>query len=599
MATRGAPTRSARRHDRQGARSRLTVIRLDCGQGLSVLVAPLLRTGDTVRTLPDLRARVRVTGASVEARWPDGVVLQLRATRGPHWRLAVRAGSRKNLVVDALGTRLLFPDATRLLVDGYHSWDWAGTRDATVPGHGWWGAIWGSPGGSPALAVALDAAPSLGALSLAWDGEGHLDATSVGDPVQLRDASGEPTPLRRRVRAGEVLSADALSVGRVDRRLASGAGVPRLRPGDRRPRPRRAGWMSWNCLGPDVCGADVVDAAATLVPEGGIALLDDGWMSRWGDWDERDDFDMFIADLAAAVTGIGRVLGLWVAPFVIDQGSYFGSDHPDLMLKGPGGEPLVHERPPAPKWTLDASSRKALAYLAWLGRRLGHLGVGALKIDFLYAGAVPGNRNQAMSGVRALRRGVKALVDAYRSTAPRGAVVWACGAPAPPLVGLVDSCRSGGDAVINVPAVRAAPPPRPWFVHGETILRAQTRNLAARSWLWGSTMPPDFDAVTMGSVGLHEPVDDLTLRAWLELAVRGGGSLLDSDEPSGSSVGPDRLEQLRRAQLLVSGRPSRPVRPLDPLELAPASMTDDNFLSWPAELPDEWEPFRPRSGQLR
>jgi len=571
----------------------LTVLRLDCGRGLSVLAAPLLRIDDTLRTLPDARARVRTTRASVEARWPDGVVLHLRATRGPRWRLSVRVATRKSLVVDALGTRLLLPEATRLLVDGYHSWDWAGTRDATAPGHGWWGAIWGSDRAAPAVAVALDAPPELGALALAWDGAGHLDATSVGDPVQLRDATGAPTPLGRPLRAGEVLAADPLVVRGLDRRICAGAGLPLLRAGDRRPRPRRGGWMSWNCLGPDVCGADVVDAAATLVPEGGVALLDDGWMSRWGDWEERDDFDMSMADLAAAVSGIGRVLGLWVAPFIVDPDSRFAAENADLMVRGPGGDPLVHHRAPAARWSLDASSRRALFHLARLGRMLGQVGVGALKIDFLYAGALPGDRVGETSGVAALRRGVKTLVDAYRAAAPRGAVVWACGAPAPPLVGLVDACRSGGDSVINVPEVRAEPPPRPWFVHGERVVRAQTRNLAARSWLWGSTVPPDVDAVTLGSVGLHEPVDDAAMRRWLELAVRSGGPLLDADDPSGSSVGPDRLELLRRAQAQVSGRPPRPARPLDPLELAPTPMSDDTFLCWPAGVPKAWETFSP------
>src|SRR5205807_13664 len=160
------------------------------------------------------------------------------------------------------------------------------------------------------------------------------------------------------------------SLTALDPTEAAGVGVPRLGPDDHHPRPRTAGWMSWNCLGPEVCGADVLEAATTLVPEGGVALLDDGWMPRWGDWHERDDLDTSIADLAAAVRESGRTLGVWVAPFLVDPSSQLAAERRDLLLLGAGGGPVVDARPTPPQWVLDASRRTVREHLAALGARL-------------------------------------------------------------------------------------------------------------------------------------------------------------------------------------------------------------------------------------
>jgi hypothetical protein len=166
--------------------------------------------------------------------------------------------------------------------------------------------------------------------------------------------------------------------------------------------------------------------------------------------------------------------------------------------------------------------------------------------------------------------------------------VWACGSPAAPLVDLVDACRSGGDSVVNVPNRGAEPPPPPWFLFGEATVRAQARNLGARAWLWGATVPPDVDAVTLGGLAGRPPGDGPTARAWLELGVRSGGPLLIADAPA-LSLPAARTRALRAAQAAVAGRSARPRRPLDPLEPAPAPMEDDDFLDWPAALPIAWE----------
>jgi alpha-galactosidase len=549
-------------------------------------VAPLFEVGGEVRTLPDPRARVTLRStAAVDAVWPDGVRAHLGAradARG--YRMDCSVSSDKSAVtVGALGVRILGLSATRVLVDGYHSWDWAGVRDAAGSGRAWWGAVWGDPGGAQTT-VALDAPPRLGPLMLRWNNGASLGAFSAGAPDQLGHATGEPRLLGVALAPGATLRGDPIRIAPLDRRSAHGVGLQQLRAADRRPAARTAGWMSWNCLGPQACAADVIDAARTLAPPGGLVLLDDGWMPHWGDWQERDDFDSTLAGLAHAVHASGRRFGLWLAPFLVDPESLAANEHRGLLLCDESGAPVTTIRPARSQFVLDASLPATRAHLHALGRRMGRLGIDALKLDFLYAGALPGARGAGTSDIAALRAGVAALARGFRTHAPRGNRILACGAPAAPLVGLVDACRSGDDAVANIPSAGVPAPPHPWFVHGEALVRAQARNLAARAWLWGSTVPPDVDAVTLAEVGDMPAPDTSSVRRWLQLAVRSGGPLLDADAPDGR-LGSARLRMLRATQRAVLHQRPSPARPADPLDGSAVTDDDAGFHDYPETLP--------------
>jgi hypothetical protein len=576
------------RRVRSGAAETAELIELRLGGGRAE-VGPLLEVGGEMRTLPDARARVVRRGAALEAAWPDGLRVRLRArAQGRGFRLDCSVSSDRAVLVGAIGVRVLGLPATRMLVDGYHSWDWAGVRDAAGSARGWWGGVWGTPGGV-CTTVALDAPPRLGPLLLRWNDGRSLGAMSVGAPPQGMHATGEPQLLGFALPAGEVLHGDPIRLAPLDRRSPWGVGLPRLRAADHAPARRVAGWMSWNCLGAAVTAADVVEAAASLVPPGGLALLDDGWMPQWGDWLERDDFDSSLPDLVDAVHATGRRFGLWLAPFLADPQSRTARERAVLLLRDGTGAPVSSIRAPRPQYVLDASLRATRNHLTALGRRLGNLGVDALKLDFLFAGALPGARHEGISDIAALRAGAAALVRAYRQTAARGARVFGCGAPTAPLVGLLDACRSGDDSVLNIPSAHAEPPlAPPHFLYGETVLRAQTRSTAARTWLWGATVPPDADAFSLAAAGDSPAPDDSFARRWLQLAARSGGPLLDSDSPDGR-VSAQCLRMLRGAQRDVHGTLARPDRSHHPLSGAAVAHDDAGFQEWPDELPDGWD----------
>jgi len=541
--------------------------------------------GGEQRGVPDPRAELRRGPGWVRASWPDGITLRVAARPSRHGGVTLRSElvAGASLRLDALGVRLRGARASRVLVDGYHSWDWTGVRDATAPGRGWWSAVWGDEGADSLLTVALAAPPRTGALWLRWQGPDGLDALCAGEPVQHGQRTGPPLSLDLPVAASTTLRSDPLRVAALDRRRGAGTGLPGELGAVTTA--RLVGWMSWNSLGASVTAADVVAAAGQLCPPGGLALLDDGWMRCWGDWQVHDGFGSNLTELAAAVRRQGRHLGVWAAPFLVD--ARMGTQLAALLLRDAEGAPVVDVRASADRLVLDASRPEVRHHLAALGAAFARCGVRALKLDFLYAGALPGARAAGWSGVRALREGMAALVGAYRAAAAPGSAVLACGAPAPPIVGLADTCRSGGDAVVNVPGTHAAPPPRPWFTHGELVVRAQARNLAARAWLWGTTLPPDIDAVTLGQIADTPPPGGELAAQWLRLAERSGGPLLDSDRPA-AALDPARLRQLRATWHRVAGRPPRPDRSHDPLAMPPAPMSEDDFYSWTE--PPGWEP---------
>ena len=558
---------------------------LDCG-GAAVTLAPMVVL-DGEQLDDDTPGVTTATGTTstgdadiLTVRWPGRARCRLTIRRSAPGRylVAVDVIAERAGLLDAGGVRLRRQDsASRLLVDGFHSWDWAGVRDTGTAGVDWWGGLWGATG-EPERTVAVS--PLTGeVLALVRPGDGSLELRYVAAPDQALGRSGQPRPLGWRLGAGATAALGTLRIGAPHPHRAAGLPwIDRVTVTESGWAPR--GWLSWNCVGATVTWDNVLEAARDLVPPDGVVLLDDGWMRRWGEWVENERFDRGLAELATAVAALDRRLGLWVAPLSVDVEADLARDRPELLLRDQDGEAVVDRRPARPQHVLDPRNADVRLLLHGLGQRLGRSGVAVLKADFLYQGTLAGRPG----GVAPLRRAVGALCDGFRSRAGDAGPVWACGAPAPAVVGVVDACRSGGDAVQRVPSLGVPPPGPPSFVTGDAVVRAQERNLAARSWLWGPQLVCDVDAVSAGTISDDAPaVSDEVLDRWVRLVRRAGGPRLVSDRL-------ERLDEGRAAQLraLLTAPAAPRERPVDPLAMAASN--DDDFLAWQDGLPEEWAP---------
>lgn len=198
-------------------------------------------------------------------------------------------------------------------------------------------------------------------------------------------------------------------------------------------------WYAWyrdideNLLGRtlDDLGDDPVD----------VFQIDDGWQVDQGDWCANASFPTGMAAMARRIGDSGRVAGLWMAPFVARKGAALLDAHPDWMLRDDGGAPVaaaVHDG--VPWFALDTTRPDVEAWLAERMTEMRAWGYDYLKLDYLYAAALPGRRHLDVPREEAYRRALGVL-----RAAAGDAYLLACGAPVIATLGLADGLRVGPD----------------------------------------------------------------------------------------------------------------------------------------------------------
>lgn len=226
---------------------------------------------------------------------------------------------------------------------------------------------------------------------------------------------------------------------------AMGARVPARAP---------TGWCSWYYYFTKVSEAAVVENLDELVRLKAdvpcdYVMVDDGHQSDIGDWlDTNDKFPSGMAALAGRIRDAGFDAGIWTAPFLAGARSRLLREHPNWFVRTDRDRPRLGIVNPAwgrpgTCYALDTTHPDVLAWLESTAATLVHAwGYHVLKLDFLYAAALPGRRHDA-SATRAesLRRGLEAI----RRGAGDDAFLIGCGCPLGPAVGVVDAMRIGAD----------------------------------------------------------------------------------------------------------------------------------------------------------
>jgi len=176
-----------------------------------------------------------------------------------------------------------------------------------------------------------------------------------------------------------------------------------------------------------------------------VFQVDDGWEVKLGDWEANRKFPGGMDSLARRIRQTGFTPGLWLAPLLVVPSSDLYHQHSDWLLRNEKGKPvsagfLMGE----PLYALDTTHPAALDWLVALMKKVRGWGYDYVKLDFLYAGALPGVRHNYMPREAAYRHGLEvireALGDAYLLT---------CGAPVIPSIGLCDGLRVGPDVAAH------------------------------------------------------------------------------------------------------------------------------------------------------
>jgi alpha-galactosidase len=290
------------------------------------------------------------------------------------------------------------------------------------------------------------------------------------------------------------------------------------------PLPVPAGWNSWYDLWDDVKQTDILNAAGNanadlaasalgpMVPEANQPLwivVDDGWQKSWGDWTPNSKFPGGLSAMAASLSGMGLRMGLWLAPLLVAPGSDTAKAHPQWLVQGATFTHPVH----GDMRVLDVTHPQAAEYLKDLFATLVEAGIGLLKIDFLFAGALEGTRQEALTGIQAYHRAL-ALI---REGAGEDALLLAVGAPPIPSFPYVDGWRVGNDIAFKPLPVIDFPQPT-W-----TFIANQARSIASRySYCLATLCDPDPPLLRV--LPRHE------VEAGLWVAASTGGAFFLSDD---------------------------------------------------------------------
>ena len=175
--------------------------------------------------------------------------------------------------------------------------------------------------------------------------------------------------------------------------------------------------------------------------------IDDGFQTAVGDWFSVDQkkFPHGMKPIVDAIHAKGLQAGLWLAPFGAQKNSKIAAEHPDWLVKGKNGKPVLVGHNWWGFYALDIYNEDARAYIrSVFHTAINEWGFDLVKLDFLYAAA-----SMPMHGKT---RGEIAFdaMDLIRECVGDKTII-ACGVQQMPCFGKVDYMRVGADMCLSWP----------------------------------------------------------------------------------------------------------------------------------------------------
>ena len=281
-----------------------------------------------------------------------------------------------------------------------------------------------------------------------------------------------------------------------------------------------------------------------------VIQIDDGFESQIGDWFSFSrGFPEGVAPLAAEIRQSGFTPGLWLAPFIVHPRSRLYHDHPNWLLRGRFNRPVNAGY----LWNafttgLDLTRPNAMDYVQEVIRTaVQKWGFPYLKLDFLYAAALPG-RYSDLTKTRAMV--LRAGLQAIREAAGDQTFLLGCGCPLGSAVGLVDAMRISADVARRW---------KPSYKGIETFFeiepnlpsaRNATHNSLSRAPIHRHWWVNDPDCILVRPDTFLTPAEVQTLATVISLT---GGSFLLSDHLP--TLSPERLRLVQSLLPPIGLRP--------------------------------------------
>lgn len=210
------------------------------------------------------------------------------------------------------------------------------------------------------------------------------------------------------------------------------------------------GWCGWYYYFQNITPAEIrknLQAVNQLKPKLPLKYfqIDDGFEQDVGSWFEFDpNFPDGVAGLSQDIRQEGLTPGIWLAPFILQPRSKLIRRHPNWLLRKEDGHPVNSGF----VWNglgraLDLTHPDAIGYVRdVIKTAVQDWGFPYLKLDFLYAAALPGaHHDPTKTRAQILRQALELI----REEAGSDAILLGCGCPIGPGIGILDMMRISAD----------------------------------------------------------------------------------------------------------------------------------------------------------
>ena len=210
------------------------------------------------------------------------------------------------------------------------------------------------------------------------------------------------------------------------------------------------GWCSWYYYFRDITPSELhknLQAVAELAPRLPLKFfqIDDGFEQDVGSWFQfHRNFPDGVAGFPQEIRQKGLTPGIWLAPFILELRSRLIRRHPNWLLRKQNGQPVNSGF----VWeglgrALDLTHPEASGYVRDVIRTaVEEWGYPYLKLDFLYAAALPGaHHDPTKTRAQVLRQALELI----REEAGPETILLGCGCPIGSGIGIFDMMRISAD----------------------------------------------------------------------------------------------------------------------------------------------------------